>query len=536
MSANEFEPSIIAFTCTWCGYPSANLAGVNKIPYPPNVKIVRVMCSGAVDPAIVLEAVENGADGVIIIGCLIDNCHYVSGNKKAEERMERLKKLFDILGLDSRRLRTEWINASERVKFAKTMNEFVETVRKLGPAPRIPKTKIESKQKEQIQREVKKLIEDTGATDCVECGKCTTVCPVARFDPEFAPRKIVLRSMEGMVENLATDKDIWSCSTCEVCNSMCPYKVDYSGFIQGMRAQARSLGNFPVCSQGGLIQSFMRIMANADLKQNRLGWKTDQHKIADKGEVFYFVGCIPHFDAIFSDRKELSLNAIPASAVKLMNAAGVTPVVSNREVCCGHDLVWTGDEDNFLKLMDKNLALIKESGAKKVVFSCPECLRTFDVDYQDFSGDLGFELLHISEYLRQLIDEGKLKFPESAKKIAVTYHDSCRLGRHLKIYDSPRELVDAAGMNIVEMQNSKDKATCCGVSAWMSCNSTAMRLQLERMQEAKSTGAEFLLTFCPKCQIHYSCAVSKELPIEKSRVDIPTKDVIVALAELLDAK
>ncbi|MEM4264258.1 MAG: hydrogenase iron-sulfur subunit, partial [Thermoplasmata archaeon] len=158
MSANEFEPSIIAFTCTWCGYPSANLAGVNKIPYPPNVKIVRVMCSGAVDPAIVLEAVENGADGVIIIGCLIDNCHYVSGNKKAEERMERLKKLFDILGLDSRRLRTEWINASERVKFAKTMNEFVETVRKLGPAPRIPKTKIESKQKEQIQREVKKLI------------------------------------------------------------------------------------------------------------------------------------------------------------------------------------------------------------------------------------------------------------------------------------------------------------------------------------------------------------------------------------------
>ena len=533
MSGQAFEPKVIAFTCTWCGYPSANLAGVNKIAYPSNVKIVRVMCSGTVDPAVILQALESGIDGVMIIGCLMDNCHYVSGNKRAQERIDRLKKLLDILGLGSGRVMGEWINASERVRFAKSVTDFVDDIRKLGPVPKIAMQKKTEMNKEAVQKKIKALISDTGAFDCVECGKCTTVCPVAKHDQKFAPRNIVLRSMEGIVENLATDQDIWACSTCQMCNSMCPYKVDYSGFIQGIRAQARSLGNFPICSQGGLIQSMMRVMANSDLEQHRLGWMKDPLKIAEKGDVFYFVGCLPHFDAIFADRENLRLNEIPAASVKLFNAAGINPVVSGKEVCCGHDLIWTGDEDNFLKLMDKNLDLIKKSGAKTVVFSCPECLRTFDVDYQDFSGDQEFEMVHLSDYLMKLIQEGRLKFPESVKKPTATYHDSCRLGRHMGIYDSPRELIKAAGMNLTEMQNTRDKSGCCGVSAWMSCNSTAMKLQLERMQEAKSTGADCLLTFCPKCQIHMSCAVSEKLPFDKDRVNIETKDLVIALAEML---
>jgi heterodisulfide reductase subunit D len=532
--SDKFEPKIIAFTCTWCGYPSANLAGVNKISYPPNVKIVRVMCSGTVDPAVILQSLEAGIDGVMVIGCLIDNCHYVSGNKKAQERVDRLKKLLDILGLDGRRVRTEWINASERVRFAKAVTDFVEEIRALGPVPKIPRHKKKELNKEQVRKEIKQLITDTGAFDCVECGKCTTVCPVAKYDPEFAPRTVVIKSMEGIVDNLATDKNIWACSTCQICNSMCPYKVDYSGFIQGLRIHARELGNFPICSQGGLIQSMMRIMANSGLKQKRLGWMNDKLKTAEKGEVFFFVGCMPQFDAIFSGRENLRLNEIPAAAVKLMNAAGVVPVVSGEEVCCGHDLIWTGDEDNFLKLMDKNLEVIKKSGAKKVVFTCPECYRTFLQDYKDFSGDMGFEMVHISDYLKQLIDEGKLKFPANPKKAIVTYHDSCRLGRHTKVYESPRELIKAAGMNLVEMENIKDKSSCCGVSAWMSCNSTAMKLQMDRMQEAKATGADCLLTFCPKCQIHLNCAISEKLPIDEAKVKMPTKDLVIALAEMLE--
>ena len=132
------------------------------------------------DPGVIMDAFEHGADGIIIIGCLIDNCHYVSGNKKAQERVDALKKLFDVVGLDSRRLRTEWINASERTKFAKTVTEFVEEVRALGPLPLPKKVAKKPRSKEQTVAAVKQLIDDTGAFDCVECG-------TGRLDPLPSP-------------------------------------------------------------------------------------------------------------------------------------------------------------------------------------------------------------------------------------------------------------------------------------------------------------------------------------------------------------
>ncbi|HEX7392134.1 MAG TPA: hydrogenase iron-sulfur subunit [Thermoplasmata archaeon] len=534
--SKKFEPKIIAFTCTWCGYPSASLAGVNKIEYPPNISIVRVMCSGSVEPGVIMDAFENGADGIIVIGCLIDNCHYVSGNKKAQERVDALKKLFDIMGLDSRRLRTEWISASERTKFAKTANEFVEEVRSLGPTPieRVKKVK-DQRTKEQTAAAVRQLIEDTGAFDCVECGKCTTVCPVAKFDTNFAPRTIVLRAMEGIVDNIANDRDIWTCTTCEQCNSMCPYKVDYTGFIRGMREEASSVGAEPACSQGGVIHSVQRIMARGSLKQKRLDWVKPDMKVADKGDVFYFVGCLPHYDAIFYDREGLRLQDICESAVRIMNKAGVVPVVSNDEKCCGHDLNWTGNEDDFEKLMEYNIDLIKKSGAKKVVFTCPECYRTFNADYQDLMGDFEFELVHISDYIKELVDSGALKLDtKSTDKFVFSYHDSCRLGRHSGIYDSPRELAKAfSGSTFVEMENTRDKALCCGVSAWANCNAAAKKMQVDRVIEAKKVGADRLLMFCPKCQIHLKCAIQDKIPVDPAMVNVKLEDFTVALARML---
>ncbi|HJX04715.1 MAG TPA: hydrogenase iron-sulfur subunit, partial [Thermoplasmata archaeon] len=329
MTDKKYDPKVIVFACTWCGYPSATLAGVNKIKYPPNVNIVRVMCTGSVEPGIIIDAFEKGTDGVLVVGCQMDNCHYLTGNKKAQERVDALKRLFDIVGLDAGRLRTEWLNASEGTKFVRTVKEFVEEVRKLGPPEIERKKPLKARSKEQTVAAVKQLIDDTGAFDCVECGKCTTVCPVAKFDSNFAPRTIVLKAMEGIVDNIAKDRDIWTCTTCEQCNAMCPYKVDYSGFIRGMREEAAEFGAAPLCSQGGLIHSTQRIMAKSTLKQNRLGWVKDDMKVADKGEVFYFVGCLPHYDAIFYDRQDMRLQDIATSAVRIMNKAGIVPVVSN---------------------------------------------------------------------------------------------------------------------------------------------------------------------------------------------------------------
>ncbi len=132
---HDSEPFIIAFCCNWCSYAGADLAGVSRYKYPPNIHIIRVMCSGRVEPAFILEAFKQGADAVIVTGCHIGDCHYISGNQQAEKRVEKVKKALEYLGIGAERLRLEWISASEGEKFAKVMQEFTDKVRALGPSP-----------------------------------------------------------------------------------------------------------------------------------------------------------------------------------------------------------------------------------------------------------------------------------------------------------------------------------------------------------------------------------------------------------------
>jgi len=132
---NEFEPKILTFCCNWCSYAGADLAGTSRLQYPPNVRIIRVMCSGMVHPNVVIEALTKGADGVMICGCHPGDCHYLEGNLKAEKRAEAIELLLEDFGLEPERFRLEWISASEGPRFAWVMTEMVETVRELGPSP-----------------------------------------------------------------------------------------------------------------------------------------------------------------------------------------------------------------------------------------------------------------------------------------------------------------------------------------------------------------------------------------------------------------
>jgi F420-non-reducing hydrogenase iron-sulfur subunit len=132
----QFEPRIIGFLCNWCSYAGADLAGVSRIQYPPNIRIIRVMCSGRIDPSFVLEAFKDGADGVLVAGChLPSDCHYISGNFKAQRRISLLKDVLKEFGIEPERLRLEWISASEGDKFAAVVRDMTEQVRKLGPIP-----------------------------------------------------------------------------------------------------------------------------------------------------------------------------------------------------------------------------------------------------------------------------------------------------------------------------------------------------------------------------------------------------------------
>jgi len=129
----DFEPKIVGFCCNWCAYAGADLAGVSRLQYPPNLRMIRVMCSGAVDPVYILEAFHRGADGVFIGGCHPGDCHYMVGNYKAMRRVLLLKKFLPQLGIKPERLRLEWVSAAEGQRFARVVSDFTEEVRKLGP-------------------------------------------------------------------------------------------------------------------------------------------------------------------------------------------------------------------------------------------------------------------------------------------------------------------------------------------------------------------------------------------------------------------
>ena len=131
----SFKPKIVAFLCNWCAYAGADLAGVSRLHYPASIIPIRVMCSGRIDPEFILHAFRNGADGVLIGGCHPGDCHYIKGNYYARKRTMLTKKLLKEMGINDKRLRLEWISATEGRKFASVANQFVEEIKKLGPSP-----------------------------------------------------------------------------------------------------------------------------------------------------------------------------------------------------------------------------------------------------------------------------------------------------------------------------------------------------------------------------------------------------------------
>jgi F420-non-reducing hydrogenase iron-sulfur subunit len=132
---DEYEPLIVSFCCNWCSYTGADLAGVSRLQYPTNVRIIRVMCSSMIHPNLVIDALTKGADGVIICGCHIGDCHYEDGNEKTEKRAEAITIMLEDFGLEEERFRLEWVSASEGPKFAQVMKEFTEQIKQLGPSP-----------------------------------------------------------------------------------------------------------------------------------------------------------------------------------------------------------------------------------------------------------------------------------------------------------------------------------------------------------------------------------------------------------------
>ncbi|UCF57484.1 MAG: (Fe-S)-binding protein [Deltaproteobacteria bacterium] len=341
---------------------------------------------------------------------------------------------------------------------------------------------------------------------CMECGVCTGSCPISRELPTFSPRQMIKRSMMNPEEDLVQSRDLWTCLSCARCSERCPVEIDFPEFIRSHRDQARKAGNLPLESHHGVLQSIARLQTRA-IKQQRTEWAEEAGTFRDKGKVFYFVGCLPFFDVIFRYLGVPSLD-IGRSVLRLLNSMGVEPVISNDERCCGHDALWSGNETVFRELARWNVQVIKSSGAKTVLFSCPEGYFTVKNYYSKYLGKLPFEVLHMTEFLTRELPGSGLSF-EPSKDGTVTFQDPCRLGRWAGLYEPPRQLLQLIPeTQLVEMERNRQNALCCGTSAWMECSNCSKEMQVERLQEAIKAGAQILITACPKCQIHLTCAQS----------------------------
>jgi Fe-S oxidoreductase len=305
-------------------------------------------------------------------------------------------------------------------------------------------------------------------------------------------------------------------------------EIDFPEFTRAMREKARRAGNVPQESHHGMLQAIASLQT-LDMKQQRIAWAEEAGTFKEKGEYFYFVGCLPYFDVVF-EYLNLAPTETARSVLALLNRMGLEPVISRDERCCGHDALWSGDESTFRKLGALNLEIIRATGAKTVIFTCPEGYFTFKEHYPKYFGQLPFEVLHMTEFLARELPAAGLSFKPSPMG-AITYQDPCRLGRWAGVYDPPRELLQIVpGSTLVEMERNRENSLCCGTTAWMECSGCSKAMQVERLDEAIQTGAEALITACPKCKIHLTCAQSN------TDLNLEIIDLYAYLLDCLDGK
>ena len=373
-------------------------------------------------------------------------------------------------------------------------------------------------------------IKATNAYGCLECGKCTAVCPVSLFSQRYSPRSMLTKTIRNEFDSLYIDYDLWSCLTCRRCDAVCPANIDYSTLTQVIRSSAQDSGFHGKCSHAGAMELLQTTMTTKNLNQNRLDWVTDDLEITDHGDILYYVGCAPYFDVFFDD---LAISTIDAakSSIKILNKLGVTPVLMPDERCCGHDLLWNGDVDNFKMLAEKNIESVEKTGAKTILFSCAECMSAFMNLYPEHGFKVKPKLMHMSQFLADKVSNDELNLKESDTNI--TFQDPCRLGRHMGIYDEPRKVLKHNdGEHFHEMMQHDKKSLCCGVSAWMNCDITSKGIQKERLKQAKETGADILTVACPKCHIHLTCTMKDKVVKDNYEMDI--RDISTVVLERME--
>jgi len=333
---------------------------------------------------------------------------------------------------------------------------------------------------------------------CYQCGKCDVVCPWNKVR-DFSIRRIMREAAFGLTE--VDGEDIWRCTTCGTCPAECPRGV---GQIEDGVALRRIASEYGVYSESArpvpTVKGSLSSEGNPlnEERQDRAAWAEGLPiKTFEEGmEVLYFVGCYYSYDP--------RLKKAAVATANILNKAGVDfGILGASESCCGESIRKTGAEDVFRALARENIKTFIDNGVKKIIVSSPHCYHTFANEYPEFM--VQFEIVHMSQFLLQLFNEGRLELTgEYAKR--VTYHDPCYLGRHNGIYDAPRELLARVpGLELVEMRDSREESLCCGGGGgriWMDTPKKERFSDL-RLAQAQAEGAEVLATACPYCVTHF---------------------------------
>lgn len=377
--------------------------------------------------------------------------------------------------------------------------------------------------------DLKQLRKTTGAALCIECGKCSSMCPLAPFGGFSAARTMSMHDPASELGRYA--EAVERCLTCASCEVRCPQGVRYTDYVRGLRVEVPAECRRPR-PHGEVFQRVAQMTSSVDVS-GRPDWLGEDLAISDEGELALFVGCLPIFDVVFHEEFHVETLASARAAIRALNHFDIEPVLVADEGCCGHDLLWGGEREAFERLAVENIERFRERGVQHIVTVCAECCRTWRLDYPAIVGDYRPRVEHMTEFLAQRLDGGDLTFRASGNG-AVTYQDPCRLGRQLDVLEEPRRLLTAVpDSELVEMERSGRDALCCGTSGFIRCDAVSRQLQEQRLQGAVATGAGKLLTACPKCLLHFRCAQAEDRQRGRPAKEIEIEDLTVYLANLL---
>jgi len=369
---------------------------------------------------------------------------------------------------------------------------------------------------------------------CTRCGECLSFCPIysQKGEEGINPRgkiqsiKKFIRAQYGLLAKLfgprkLSEEDlkkfsemVYHCTLCGECGLQCPVSIDSRSLWLGLKEVLVDLGHYP--KNVGLMKNNVLSRYNISGEDNalRVEWLEAMEGLPDhkyqkeRAEVVYFIGCVASYFPM--------VHKIPQSFIRILERTGVDfTLLGGAEWCCGFPLIGGGFRKEAQELIRHNIEGVKAKGAHSIIFSCPSCYHTW---HEDYHTDL--KLFDSTQFILNLIREGKIQFEE--KKIRVTYHDPCDLGRASGIYEAPRAILRSMpGVEFIELGNHGERCKCCGGGGLLEMVDPELSAALakEKIKEIQATGAELVITSCQQCvRTILSTARRMKIPLKTSYI------------------